>query len=126
MSRLYFKGDVYTLKSGVSVLDRLLDGGHQIPHSCKAGICHACKLQVKRGVVPKEAQRGLKETEKSEGYFLSCQCKPKEDLHVCLPAGVDKQYSAEVISLNKLSDDIIKLVVKLDQPMPFHPGQFVN
>ena len=126
MSRLYFKDDVYTLKPGISVLDRLLDGGHQIPHSCKAGICHACKLQVNSGVVPEAAQKGLKETEKSEGYFLSCQCRPKEDLHVCLPAEVDKQYSAEVISLNKLSDDIIQLIVKLDQPMSFHPGQFVN
>jgi len=126
MSRLYFKNDVYTLKSGTSVLDRLLDGGHKIPHSCRAGICHACKLQVRKGVVPKVAQRGLKVKEISEGYFLSCQCKPKEDLHVCLPTEVDKQYLAQVISLNKLNHNIIQLIVKLDQSMPFHPGQFIN
>jgi len=126
MSQLSFRGNKYIVKKGDTVLDTLLSHGHNIPCSCKAGMCHACKMKIVEGNVPQIAQGGLKDTQREEGYFLSCQCKPQEDLCVSLPTEVDKKYSAQVISLNKLSDDIIQLIVKLNQPMSFHAGQFIN
>ncbi len=126
MSQLLFRRKIYTVKKGDTVLDTLQANGLNIPSSCKVGTCHACKMKIVQGNVPKIAQNGLKDTQIEEGYFLSCQCKPEKDLSICLPSEIEKKYSAKVISLIKLSTDIMLLRVKLNQQMTFHAGQFIN
>lgn len=126
MALLKFKDDVFTVSDGSTVLDTLLEQGHKIPNNCRAGACQSCIMQVTKGTIPEKAQKGLKDSHKSKGFFLACSCEPKEDIDIQLPDAEQLRISATVSEINKLSDDVLELKIKTTEPYQYHSGQYVT
>lgn len=126
MAQLKFKDDVFTVSAGNTVLDTLLDQGHPIPNSCRAGACQSCVMQVTKGSVPERSQKGLKDSQKAKGFFLACSCEPKEDIDIQLIDAEQLKVEATVSEINKLSDNIIELKIKTTKPYEYNAGQFVT
>lgn len=126
MTRLKFKDDIFTVLAGDTVLDTLLDQGHAIPNSCRAGACQSCVMQVTRGNVPEDSQKGLKDSQKAKGFFLACSCSPKEDIDIQLVDTEQLRISASVSEINKLSADVIELKIKMADAFEYHAGQYVT
>ena len=115
----------YPLSNNTSVLDSLLDQGHSIPHSCKAGVCQSCIMKCANpSHLPQASQRGLGSAERELGYFLSCCCKPNKHLNITCAENKSALYSARVLSKTFVSDEIILL--KVEAPFGFKGGQFCN
>lgn len=126
MTQLKFKDDVFTVSAGSTVLDTLIDQGHEIPNSCRAGACQSCVMQVTKGSVPENAQNGLKDSQKAKGFFLACSCEPKEDIEIQLIDAEQLRTAATVSNIHKLSADVIELKIKTTEPYDYNPGQFVT
>ena len=104
---------------------RLLREGEDVPYSCRGGTCHTCRLRATSGDLPEESQRGLKETQRAQGYFLACSCHPKTDLEIesepdSLP------FQGRVQEHDEIGEDIVRLRLRLDDELGYAPGQFVN
>lgn len=76
---------------------------------------------------PSEAQKGLRESLRERNFFLSCQCKPGEDMEVALPSDDDMPlFAAEVVGKKPLSDFMIQVQLSCNPPLPYKAGQFIN
>ncbi len=65
-----------TIQEGNTVLDTILDAGHEAPYSCTSGACSTCMAKVKKGSVEMEACFALDDDEIEAGYVLTCQAHP--------------------------------------------------
>lgn len=59
-----------------TILDTLLDAGHDAPYSCHAGACATCMCRVISGKVEMEVCFSLSDKEIANGYVLACQAHP--------------------------------------------------
>ena len=128
MTSIYFKsehGDTkeVSLMDDESVLDALLREGIEVPYGCRTGVCQSCIMQTEHSEIPKAAQKGLREAQKKQGYFLSCCCKPSESMEL----GLSKQYKKEqtiVIDKTMLTPEVVRLRVK--KVICYRPGQYMT
>ena len=126
MTQLKYNGKVLNVSSGHSVLDTLLEHGQEVPNNCRAGACQSCVMQVVKGNVPKQAQRGLKDSHKAQGLFLACSCQPEENIEICLPDTEQLRIRASVSLIKKLSDDVVELHLKTEEQFEYRAGQYVT
>ncbi len=125
MPAIEYEGDSYSVSENESVLDALLRNGVKAAYSCKAGSCGSCLMRAAEGSVPARAQAGLKDSWKSQGYFLACLCQPATDLTIT-PVGTDAQIGATIAALDLLSQDVLRVRIHCDAPIGFRPGQYVT
>jgi CDP-4-dehydro-6-deoxyglucose reductase len=125
MNSVRYEGRSYPLAVGGSVLDALLAGGVAAAHSCKAGTCGSCMMRVTEGVIPQKSQSGLKDSWKTQGYFLPCVCLPDTDLSVT-GVGADARCGASITGLEALSPDVLCARLACDTSFAFHAGQYVT
>lgn len=59
----------------VTVLDALLDAGHDPPHSCSSGACSSCIAKLVEGNVTMDVTHALDEDDIEDGYILTCQSR---------------------------------------------------
>lgn len=102
MTQLKYKDDLFTVSAGSTVLDTLLEHGHEIPNNCRAGACQSCLMQVTKGQVPEQAQKGLKDSHKAKGLFLACCCEPEEDINIQIADAEQLRIPATVNQIKKL------------------------
>lgn len=71
-------GETITLETNgeVSVLEALLDAGHNPPYSCMDGACMACMGKIEEGTVVQEDPGILTEDNIEDLEALTCQAKP--------------------------------------------------
>lgn len=62
----------------------------------------------------------------AKGLFLACCCLPEEDIDICLPDTELIRIPAIVSQINKLSDDVLELKIKPNEPFKYRPGQYVT
>lgn len=126
MAKISYNGVQYLCEQGDSVLDTLLQANIPIPNSCRGGVCQSCLMRSLDAKPPAVAQNGLKDTLQHQKYFLACSCYPEQDMTVALPESEGLAFSARVVNKEKLSGDIVRLVLAFEEEFEFLAGQFVN
>jgi NAD(P)H-flavin reductase len=124
--RLRLDGSDYECREGESVLEALLRQCAAVPYSCRKGLCLACMLKCTSGAPPAEAQEGLKDSLRLQGYFLACSWRPGLDLEIALPEADGLYLAAEVAGVERLTPQICQVFLKPAQPLDYRPGQFIN
>ena len=62
-----------------TILETALDQGIDLPFSCQSGLCTACRGKAISGKVKLDEEEGLSQSEKAEGYVLTCVGHPLTD-----------------------------------------------
>lgn len=116
-----------------TLLEAMLAQGMAMPHNCKVGSCGTCKFKLIDGRIRElsPSALALERDQLSAGYRLACQALPRSDLTIALDAPMSTQqavenYSATIVAAPRLCPDIINLVVELDRPLTFTPGQYAD
>lgn len=126
MSTIVFEDRTVARAEGESVLDALLRAGASVPHSCKAGACQACMMEMVEGDAGPDAQAGLRPSYVARHLFLACQCRPAGDVSVRLP-GPGQDCAAVLRSVAPLAADVDAVVLEIeDDPAAYRAGQYVT
>lgn len=62
-----------------TILETALDMGIDLPYSCQSGLCTACRGKALSGKVKLDEEEGLSQSERDEGYVLTCVGHPLTD-----------------------------------------------
>lgn len=68
-----------TMRPNSSVLDAALAVRHELPFSCKGGMCATCKGRLIEGEVEMAKNYALVDAELEAGFVLTCQSRPLTD-----------------------------------------------
>ena len=120
-----------------NVLDAFLRANTWLPHGCSQGTCGSCKMHVLEGHIDHRASSEfiLTNQEREEGVALACQATPRSGLLVQPLADVTddgvvrhplRDVAGRVTVLEDIARDTRRLVLELDEPLPFSAGQYVE
>jgi NAD(P)H-flavin reductase len=126
LTKVAFGGRAYECRQSETVLEALLRHNLDVPYSCKKGVCLCCMLRVTEGAIPEQAQVGIRDTLRAQGYFLPCVCPADHDLAV---ASADEAalFSRAVVSeVFPLAPDIKGVRLTPATELYYHAGQFIN
>ena len=119
-----------------TILDACLRAGIWLPHACCHGLCATCKVQVAAGEVEHgdASPFALMEFERDEGKTLACCATLQSD--ATIEADIDddpdalglpvEDHAGEVVGIEQASPTVKIIRLRLDQPMRFQAGQYVN
>lgn len=120
------------VEPGANLLDALRHAQVPMSYSCMAGRCGTCRCKVVQGDVLDGGREQQNPLDGDEAYVLACQtfltepCTieiPEPDEIVVHPARIVK---ATVQSVETLTHDIRRVVLKPAKPMEFSPGQYAQ
>jgi CDP-4-dehydro-6-deoxyglucose reductase, E3 len=129
-------GHIFKVPEGETILQAALAEGFHLPYGCRNGACGSCKGKVVGGTIDYGHYQlnALSEDERAAGYALFCCAKPLGDVSIeCREIGavkdiVVKKLPCRVAKLDKVTDDVIVLSLKLpaNERLQFLPGQYVE
>ncbi|QKG53335.1 ferredoxin--NADP reductase [Hymenobacter sp. BRD67] len=67
---------VFEVPARQTILDAALDQDIDLPYSCQAGVCTACRGKCLSGKVHLDEREGLSDSELAKGYVLTCVAHP--------------------------------------------------
>lgn len=108
------------------MLECLLRNGIDIPHSCRSGVCHTCLMRMVNGTPATTSQKGLKPSLIEQNYFLPCSCSADHDMEVALADAAGLQFSSEVLGIDRMTSEIIRLRLERPSGFHYHAGQYLN
>ena len=75
---IQYEGSEYRLvvPAKTTILDAALDQDIDLPYSCQAGVCTACRGKCLSGKVHLDEREGLSDAELAKGYILTCVAHP--------------------------------------------------
>lgn len=129
-------GQTIEVEDGQTILDAALRAGIYLPHACCHGLCATCKVQVVDGEVDhgEASTFALMDFEREEGKTLACCARLECD--TVIEAEIDEDpdaenlpvedYEGEVVRIETLTPTIRGIWLKLDRPMHFQAGQYIN
>jgi phenol hydroxylase P5 protein len=129
-------GATIEVEDGQTLLDAALRQGIYIPHACGHGLCGTCKVQVVDGEVDHGLANpfALMDFERDEGKTLACCATLHSD--ATIEADIDEDPDARIIPvrdfdttvarIEALTPTIKAIFLKLDQPLDFQAGQYVQ
>ena len=126
MTTFFLDGQAFDSDENESVLDTLIRRGNTLNYSCKKGICKTCLLQHVGGELSTGSQRGLSARLKANDYLCACQCKPAAGLKLKSVLEQDLFVAAELVERIFLTDNMMKVQIKLSESLVCHAGQYVN
>ncbi|NQV70350.1 MAG: 2Fe-2S iron-sulfur cluster binding domain-containing protein [Pseudohongiella sp.] len=126
MPEVTFEGNTYVCSEEETVLECLHRHDVSIASSCLNGICQSCIMQSGDGHLPEKAQSGLKDSWRSLGYFLACQCRPTDSLQVARVDSAETKFRATLTRIEPLSSTVIGVWMRPELRFDYRPGQFVN
>ncbi len=129
-------GATIEVEDGQTLLDAALRQGIYIPHACGHGLCGTCKVQVHSGDVDHGAANpfALMDFERDEGKALACCATLQSDATIEADIEDDpdariipvRDFATTVVSIDQLTPTIKGLTLKLDTPIDFQAGQYVQ
>jgi len=125
------------VEEGEWVLDAAFRQGLAIPHGCREGRCSSCKCVLVEGdaEVQEYSTFALPDYERDSGHVLLCRTYAFSDLTVELlnydedmmrRSIAVKEFDGVLVGVTALTHDTRLLEVKLDQPMKFWAGQYIE
>ena len=126
MAQIKFAAQHHDLGQDESVLECLERAGHDLPFSCRTGVCLTCMMRVSAGIPSGPSQNGLRESQKEQGYFLPCVCHPDDNLELESPSVAELYGRAIVSDVTHMNDSICRVRLRTATPLFYHAGQFVN
>ena len=126
MTKVAFGGRAYEYADSETVLETLLRHKLDVPYSCKKGVCLSCMLRVIDGAIPEESQVGIRDTLRTQGYFLPCICPGDHDLTVASAEDTALFSRAVVSDVFPLAPDIKGVRLTPATELYYHAGQFIN
>ena len=125
------------VEEGEWVLDAAFRQGIAIPHGCREGQCSSCKCVLTEGdaEVHEYSTFALPDYERDSGHVLLCRTYAFSDLTVELlnydedlirRSIAVKEFDATLTGVTTLTHDIRRLEVKLERPIKFWAGQYVE
>ena len=124
MPVISFNNKQIQIEAGKNLLDSLTEKGFAIPNGCRSGFCQSCLMVVNKGNPCKNSQTGLKDTLKTSGHFLACQCIPSDDMDISLPEQNEFIHTATVMKNTRLATNVAG--IRLKKVFDFKPGQFIT
>ena len=78
---IHYEGSEHkiTVPADKTILETALDEGIDLPFSCQSGLCTACRGKALSGKVKLDEEEGLSQSERDEGYVLTCVGHPLTD-----------------------------------------------
>ncbi len=78
---IQYEGSEYIIEvpKGKTILEVALDDDIDLPYSCQAGLCTACRGKCLSGKVHLDEREGLSDSELKQGYVLTCVGHPMTD-----------------------------------------------
>ncbi|WP_286845440.1 NADH:ubiquinone reductase (Na(+)-transporting) subunit F, partial [Spongiibacter sp. UBA6593] len=129
-------GEQIEVEEGQTILQAALRQGVWLPFACGHGTCATCKVQVLEGDVDvgEASPFALMDVERDEGKVLVCCATVESDVVIEADIDVDpdfeghpvEDYVATVTNIVELSPTIKGIHLKLDRPMTFQAGQYIN
>jgi phenol hydroxylase P5 protein len=129
-------GQTVEVEDGQTILDAALRAGIYLPHACCHGLCATCKVQVVDGEVDhgEASSFALMDFEREEGKTLACCARLEADTVIEAEIEEDpdarnlpvEDYEGEVVRVEALTPTIRGIWLKLDRPMEFQAGQYIN
>ncbi len=126
MYTIHFQGINYQCRENETVLQVFMRHGVTVPFSCGNGVCHVCLQRCDNGRIPPKAQKGLRETLKEKGYFLTCKCVPEDNMSITAPRDSDLFNRAVIYKKELLAPDVCRLLLEPATQLYYHAGQFIN
>jgi len=129
-------GVTIEVEDGQTMLDAALRKGIYIPHACGHGLCGTCKVEVLEGDIEQGVSNpfALMDFERDEGKTLACCATLESD--VTIEADIDDDPDARIIAMEDFQTTVsrietvtptIKAIwLKLDHPIDFQAGQYVQ
>jgi propane monooxygenase reductase component len=120
-----------------TILNAAFRQGLMLMHGCKEGQCSACKSFLLEGDVDLDRYStfALPDFEEAEGWTLLCRAHAYSDLEIelinydeeILRSGAPiRTVTTRVEAVEALTGDIRRLLLALDEPLEFKPGQYVD
>ncbi|MEY4766721.1 MAG: hypothetical protein RI907_3394 [Pseudomonadota bacterium] len=124
-------GQGLTVQPRETLLQAALRQGVDFPHSCRVGGCGACKCRLVEGRVKALTQAAcvLSDDELDAGMVLACQAVPQGDVRIEVDlsrSAACRSVSGRVVQQERLTPDIVRLRVQLDEALPYKAGQFAQ
>jgi len=123
-------------RSGETILEAGLRAEFALRYDCRSGGCGLCRCTVLNGRVDHGAFQPavLSEAMRARGQALMCCAVPLEDLEIEVESPVPdsaarlKQYHGHIVSMDRLAEDVMRLMVALPdgQRIEFAAGQYLN
>lgn len=123
MPELHVGEHCWTVAAGSNLLDALNDVGMAIPYSCRAGSCHACLVRCLEGVPTDTNPTALAEEKRQDGWRLACQCRVDQDLRIARFDPLEDGVLAEIVALDWLAPEVLRLRVVPLKPLRYQAGQ---
>lgn len=129
-------GATIEVEEGQTLLDAALRQGIYIPHACGHGLCGTCKVQVLEGEadVGDASPFALMDFERDERKALACCATLQAD--TVIDADVDEEPDAQVIPVRDFTGEVVRIEtltptinairLRLDRPLHFQAGQYVQ
>ena len=129
-------GQTIDVEEGQTILDAALRAGIYLPHACCHGLCATCKIQVTDGEIDQgdASNFALMDYEREEGMCLACCATLESD--VVIEAEIEEEpdarnlpvldYAGTVTRIEDLTPTIKGVWIRLDSPITFQAGQYVN
>lgn len=127
----HINGQAITVATRETLLHAALRQGIDFPYSCRVGGCATCKCRLMEGKVREltDASYILSDHDLDRRTVLACQSVPLSDIRIELELplrSARRVVAGRVIGQDRLTDDITRLRIQLDEAVAYAAGQFAD
>jgi len=83
-------------------------------------------MRAIKGKPTESSQKGLKQSQIAQNYFLACSCYPQEEMEVVLPDTQLFRKTTEVVDKTLLGDSVLRLRLARPHDFTYFAGQYVT